>query len=88
MGNVRPIREYDTVRVVKLLTASRKFMGTEAVARAPQVGDIAIVCHEYDPNDPTALVGVEKVNTDGYTIWFADFKRVELELVDVEESDR
>jgi hypothetical protein len=84
---VRPIREYDTVRVAKLLIPSRKFTGTEAIARAPRVGDIAVVCHEYAPNDPTATVGVEMVNTDGYTIWFADFEREELELVDAENSD-
>lgn len=83
---MRPIREYDAVRVTKLLTPSREFSGTESVARAPQVGDTAIVCHLYEPNDPKAAVGVEKVDANGCTIWFADFEREELELVDSEPA--
>jgi hypothetical protein len=78
---MRAIREYDTVKVVKLLSATREFSGTEGVARTPRIGDTAIVCHEYDPRDQTASVAVEKVNSRGETIWLADFKREELELV-------
>ena len=75
------LREYDTVRVVKLLKDDRDYDGSESVMRAPQVGDIAIICHEYYPDDPTAAVAVEMVNDDGYTVWLADFERSELELV-------
>jgi hypothetical protein len=46
------------------------------------VGDVAIVCHEYQPDDPTARVAVEMVDQCGATIWLADFERSELELVD------
>jgi acyl-coenzyme A synthetase/AMP-(fatty) acid ligase len=79
---MRTIREYDVVRVTRLLGATRWFTGTESVARAPAVGDVAIVCHEYQPDDPTARVAVEMVDQCGATIWLADFERSELELVD------
>ena len=75
------LREYDVVRVVKLIEADRPFDGTDGVRRPPKVGDVAAICHEYDPNDPTAVVAVEMTDGNGLTVWLADFKRVELELV-------
>ena len=75
------LREYDTVRVVRLLTAERKFSGTVGVSRPPRVGDVATICHEYHPRDPDADVAVEMVDVSGSTIWLADFARDELELV-------
>ena len=78
---MRPIREYDVVRVTQLLEVARAFTGTASVARPPAVGDVATVCHEYQPNDSAAPVAVEMVDRDGYTIWLADFERSELELV-------
>jgi hypothetical protein len=78
---MRTIREYDVVRVTRLLDAARSFTGTESVARAPAVGDVATVCQEYQPTDPTARVAVEMVDSSGSTIWLADFERSELELV-------
>lgn len=74
------LREYDSVRVVKLLTEDRQFSGSDG-ARAPRIGDVACICHEYDPKDPTADVAVEMVGEDGLTVWLADFARSELELV-------
>ena len=74
-------REYDVVRVAKLVQADRPFDGTECVRRAPKVGDVATICHEYDPDDPTAVVAVEMVDDDGFTVWIADFERTELDLV-------
>ena len=52
-----------------------------SIARPPAVGDVAAVCHEYQPDDPTARVAVEMVDKDGCTIWLADFERAELDLV-------
>lgn len=69
------------VRVIALLESNRKFDGSDGVFRAPQVGDIATICHDYDPSDPNAPVAVEMVNDQGLTIWLADFDRSELELV-------
>ena len=75
------LREHDVVRVTRLVRPDRPYDGTERVRRAPEVGDIATICHEYDPEDPTALVAVEMVDDDGFTVWLADFERTELELV-------
>ncbi len=75
------LREYDLVRVVKLIQADRPYDGTESVRRPPKVGDVASICHDYDPKDLTATVAVEMVNGDGLTVWLADFERTELELV-------
>ena len=77
---MRPLHEYDQVRVVKLLTPDRHFSGTDSVCRPPRVGDIATICHELSPDDHTAEVIVEMVDTHGNTIWLAQFEREELEL--------
>jgi hypothetical protein len=78
---MRKIQEYDVVRVTLLKDYDRSFDGSNGVKRPPQVGDLATVCDEYDPNDPSAIVAVEMVNEDGLTVWLADFDRDELELV-------
>ncbi len=72
------MREYDTVRVVRLRALERAFDGTAPVARLPRVGDIATVAQEYDPDDPGGTVAVEMIDADGFTIWLADFDRDEL----------
>ena len=78
---MRPICEYDVVRVARLFRQTRSFEGTKSVARAPAVGDVVTVCHEYQPNDRGALVAVEMVDEDGNTVWVADFEEGELELM-------
>ena len=75
------IREYDIVRVASLKKRDRSFDGSNGVKRPPEIGDVATVCHEYDPDDPSAKVAVEKIADDGLTVWLADFDRDELELV-------
>lgn len=75
------LREYDVVRVVKLLTTNREFDGTEGVKRAPRVGDTATIVHLYGPDSSTAAVVAENVDGNGNTIWLADFQQGELELV-------
>lgn len=75
------IQEYDRVRVIRIIRPDREFEGTDGVARSPRVGDVATVCHEYQPDDSTAIVAVEMVDSRGYTVWLADFDRTELELV-------
>jgi hypothetical protein len=75
------LREYDVVRVVRLVTPRRSFGGTEGVRRPPKVGDVATICHEGHPRDPEAQVAVEMVDETGVTVWLADFDRSELELV-------
>jgi hypothetical protein len=75
------LREYDIVRVTRLIGPARTFDGTDGVRRPPRIGDVATVCHEHDPQDPTAPVAVEMVDDEGRTVWLADFQRGELELV-------
>jgi hypothetical protein len=40
------LREYDIVRVAKLIDPARKFDGTDGVRRSPRIGDVATICHE------------------------------------------
>jgi hypothetical protein len=46
------------------------------VCRAPKVGDIGTVVFAYD----VTSFAVECVNTDGMTVWLADFFAEELEF--------
>ena len=75
------LREYDEVRVVRLLVPDRDFDGTEGYLRAPAVGDTAIICHKYEPGNLDGKVAVERVDANGNTEWLADFEKSELELV-------
>lgn len=76
------LKEFDSVRIVRLLKENRHYDGTDGVRRAPTVGDAATIVHEYDPESPRGPVAVEKVDSDGNTVWLADFDRDELEYVD------
>ena len=75
------LREYDVVRIARLLKADRFYSGTEGVMRPPALGDLATICHENAPFDPIGSVVVEMVDRDGNTIWLADFAKEELELI-------
>ena len=75
------LREYDVVRVIQLSDSERTYDGTKSVRRPPKIGDVATICHEYDPGNPAAMVAVEMVAEDGNTVWLADFAHDELELV-------
>jgi hypothetical protein len=75
------LREYDVVRVRQIVGPARDFSGTQGVSREPRVGDVATICHVYDPEDFRAPVAVEMVDEKGMTVWLADFGREELELV-------
>jgi len=69
--------EYGVVRVARQLRADRHFQGTPGVCRAPQVSDTGTVVFAYD----VTSFAVECVNTDGTTIWLADFFAEELEFL-------
>jgi len=69
--------EYGVVRVARLLRPDRPFQGTPGVCRAPQVGDAGTLVHAYD----VTSFAVECVNTDGLTVWLADFFAEELEFL-------
>jgi hypothetical protein len=74
-------RELDVVRISCLNCDNREFSGTKSVQRPPTIGDTGTIVHIYDPNDPEAPVVVEAVDSDGLTLWLADFSPHELELV-------
>ena len=71
------IDELDVVKVAALLENNREFSGTEGVCRPPRIGDVATVAHVLEPG--RAFV-VEAVDSDGYTLWVADFRVEELLL--------
>ena len=75
------IQEFDTVRIAELTELDREYDGTKNIKRAPRVGDIAVVVHEYEPNNPDAKVAVEMIDESGNTIWLADFDKDELEFI-------
>jgi hypothetical protein len=73
-----PIDELDVVRVTVLLQSDRQFLGSDGVKRAPLVGDLAAVVHVLEPG---RAFRVEAVDSEGYTLWVADFLAEELQLV-------
>lgn len=70
--------EYGIVRVAHLHIADRPYQGTEGVRRPPRIGDLGTVVYAYDVTSFT----VECVNSDGLTVWLADFFAEELEFLD------
>ncbi len=75
------IKEFDLVRVKQLLTPVRPFHGTDSVSRAPLVGDFGtVVCVLGGQGDATMYI-VECVDSNGMTVWLADFAFGELELL-------
>jgi|GraSoiStandDraft_24_1057298.scaffolds.fasta_scaffold2428765_1 hypothetical protein len=69
------MKEHDVVRVVKLLQENRYYDGTESIKRSPQIGDTSTIVFLQDN-----FCIVECVDSEGYTIWVADFLVEELEI--------
>jgi hypothetical protein len=69
------MKEHDCVKIVKLLHENRRFDGTEIIKRPPEVGDVGTIVHMIEN-----FCIVESVNSEGYTIWLADFFTEELEF--------
>lgn len=70
--------EYGLARVVDLQRPDRQFQGTDGVCRAPRVGDIGTIVYAYD----LTSFAVECVNSEGLTVWLADFFSEELKFLD------
>lgn len=70
-------KEFDVVRISRLLQPTRPFQGSEGVSRHPQVGDKGTIVAVYGGS----MYCVESVASDGMTVWVADFAPEELELV-------
>ena len=73
--------ELDTVRVVRLLTPNRHFDSSYAEGRSPHVGDEGVIVYVHRQNSAPTLYTVESVDTNGYTLWLADFVPEELSLI-------
>jgi hypothetical protein len=71
------IDELDVVSVKALLQSDRQFSGSDGVSRAPRIGDLAAVVHVLQPG---RAFTVEAVDSEGYTLWVADFLAEELQL--------
>jgi hypothetical protein len=71
------IDELDVVSVKALLQTDRQFSGSDGVRRAPRIGDMAAVVHVLEPG---RAFMVEAVDSEGYTLWVADFLAEELQL--------
>jgi hypothetical protein len=69
-------KEYDEVKIIRLLENNRAFTGIETVSRSPQVGGIGTIA---GLDNSTKAYIVEMVNSQGYTIWLANFIPDELE---------
>jgi hypothetical protein len=77
------LKEYDVVRIVKLDQPNRQYDGTESVKRLPRIDDLGTIVHVYSVSKGTepAYI-VQCVDSDGLTVWLADFTVGELELVE------
>ena len=70
-------QELDTVRITRLPVVATGFTGSASALRAPTLGDTGVVVHAAD-----GRYVVESVQTDGRTVWLAEFAASDLELVD------
>jgi hypothetical protein len=70
------LKELDCVKIVKLLSENRPFDGTEGIKRPPRIGDTGTIVF-LEQN----FCIVESVDSEGYTIWLADFLVEELEIL-------
>ena len=76
------LKEFDTVKVVRLLDSERKYDGSENVMRPPRIGDTGAIVPIYSVDDKATGYMVENVAPNGYTIWLADFLPDEIELAE------
>jgi hypothetical protein len=78
------LRQYEQVRVVRLLRPAEHYDGWRLNKRAPAVGDVgSLIDIHQAPGSPDDYV-VETSGPDGVTIWLGDFLAEELEPVDSE----
>jgi hypothetical protein len=82
MPIMNALKDFDTVKVVRLLDSERKYDGSENVRRPPRIGDTGTIVHINSVDGKTTGYMVEKVAPNGYTIWLADFLPDEIELAE------
>ena len=75
------VKQYDLVRISKLLHLPDQYNGWEVNERAPEVGDVGTIVEILSgPNLPDCYV-VEAVQDDGYTTWLCNFSAEEIEAI-------
>ena len=67
------LKEFDCVKIVRLLQPNRPYDGTAPVKRSPCVGDTGTIVHRYASSGANTVYAVENVDAEGNTIWLADF---------------
>ena len=77
---MRNPKGFHFVRITNLRSDERYVDGTEGIVRQPQIGDTATIVHDHDAQNHI----LECTNREGQTIWIADFRNDEFEIV---ESD-
>ena len=70
------------VKIVRDDNPDREIAGTAGAVVTPEIGDVGEVIYEYP--EPDRRVTVENKDTAGNTVWYADYWRNELELVEGE----
>jgi hypothetical protein len=75
------LKEYDVVRIVRLLHPAEHYDGWKLNRRAPKIGDIGtMVDIQQVATLPTNYI-VEASSLDGVPDWLGDFAAEELKLV-------
>ena len=74
------LKEFDCVRIVQLLCLERSYDGTASISRPPAIGDTGAIVHVYQTGDEIKGYIVESIDSEGRTIWLADFLPDELVL--------
>jgi hypothetical protein len=75
---MKPLREFDTVRVLR--SVPERHLRPPGL-REPRAGDVGTVIDIRENGTDGVVYLVEKVAPDGYTVWLGDFHRTELEWI-------
>jgi hypothetical protein len=80
------LKEYCTVRIVKLSRPVNEYDGWELNQRNPQIGDTGTLIDKlHAPNLPNKYV-VENTGDDGRPIWLSDFFADEIEPIETQND--
>ena len=74
-----PLRQYDIVRVRKLLHHAEHYNGWGVNQRAPSIGDTGTIVEILSAAGVADAYVVECSDADGVTIWLGDFAAEEIE---------
>jgi hypothetical protein len=78
---VKQLKPYSIVRVIKLIRGIEEYNGWKVNRRNPKVGETGTIVEILHAKNLADCYVVENVNSDGATIWLADFFEEELEPI-------